>query len=556
MKAVWIIGAGVAGLSAALTLARHGQESVLVSSAPSVRAQSVMAEGGINAALDTKGQGDSMEEHFRDTMEAGCGLADPNAVRALTEGAAEVVRTLARLGVAFNRTEGGALDLRYFGGQKKKRTAFAQSSTGRQVMAALIQEARRWEDRGLIRRKDHHEVVKYLTRGQNECTGCIILDKYTKSCEILSGTGLLASGGLNGLFGRTTGAVQNTGAAAAAAYLAGAACANLEMIQYHPTTAAISGKRALLSEAARGEGGRLFVLRDGSRWYYMEEKYPELKNLMPRDVVSRETEAVCRECGQDTAWLDLTGVDKEVLSERLGDLTEFCREFLHRDPRREPIPVYPGIHYFMGGLYVDAAHRTTLRGLYAAGECACQYHGANRLGGNSLLGAIFGGYTAAQTILRDIPLPEMCAAEAEKAAEDWRALCGAVAARREIVSCAAAEAELSRILNGCLGIRRQEVSLHAGAAALAELTARVRAGWDREAGAARQYALEAQLSLAAAMVESALARKESRGAHFRTDFPRRDDARYQKTTVARWKGGSAEITFEPIAKEAQPCAII
>ena len=249
-------------------------------------------------------------------------------------------------------------------------------------------------------------------------------------------------------------------------------------------------------------------------------------------------------------------MDKEVLSERLGDLTEFCREFLHRDPRREPIPVYPGIHYFMGGLYVDAAHRTTLRGLYAAGECACQYHGANRLGGNSLLGAIFGGYTAAQTILRDIPLPEMCAAEAEKAAEDWRALCGAVAARREIVSCAAAEAELSRILNGCLGIRRQEVSLHAGAAALAELTARVRAGWDREAGAARQYALEAQLSLAAAMVESALARKESRGAHFRTDFPRRDDARYQKTTVARWKGGSAEITFEPIAKEAQPCAII
>ena len=138
MKAVWIIGAGVAGLSAALTLARHGQESVLVSSAPSVRAQSVMAEGGIKAALDTKGQGDSMEEHFRDTMEAGCGLADPNAVRALTEGAAEVVRTLARLGVAFNRTEGGALDLRYFGGQKKKRTAFAQSSTGRQVMAALI----------------------------------------------------------------------------------------------------------------------------------------------------------------------------------------------------------------------------------------------------------------------------------------------------------------------------------------------------------------------------------------------------------------------------------
>lgn len=552
MKAVWIIGAGVAGLSAALTLAQKGQESVLVSSAPSERAQSVMAEGGINAALDTKGQGDSTEEHFRDTMKAGCGLADPNAVRALTEGAPEVVRALARLGVAFNRTESGALDLRYFGGQKKQRTAFAQSSTGRQVMAALIQEARRWEARGLIRRKDHHEVVKFLTRGENECTGCIILDQYTKSCEILSGTGLLASGGLNGLFGRTTGAVQNTGAAAAAAYLAGAACANLEMIQYHPTTTAISGKRALISEAARGEGGRLFVLRGGTRWYYMEEKYPELKNLMPRDVVSRETEKVCRECGQDTAWLDLTGVKEEVLSEKLGDLAEFCREFLHRDPRREPIPVYPGIHYFMGGLYVDAAHRTTLRGLYAAGECACQYHGANRLGGNSLLGAAFGGYTAAQTILQDTPIQGLSAAEAAEAAEGWRAVCDAMAARREAVSCAAVEAELSRILNDCLGIRRQEVSLCTGAAALAELTRHVCAGQDREAGAARQYALEARLALATAMVESAWARKESRGAHFRTDFPRRDDAHYQKTTVARRHSGGAEISFEPIAEEARP----
>ena len=179
---------------------------------------------------------------------------------------------------------------------------------------------------------------------------------------------------------------------------------------------------------------------------------------MPRDVVSRETEAVCRECGQDTAWLDLTGVDKEVLSERLGDLTEFCREFLHRDPRREPIPVSPWHSLFHGRAVCGCGASHYVAGLYAAGECACQYHGANRLGGNSLLGAIFGGYTAAQTILRDIPLPEMCAAEAEKAAEDWRALCGAVAARREIVSCAAAEAELSRILNGCLGIRRQEVS--------------------------------------------------------------------------------------------------
>lgn len=551
MRPVIIIGAGIAGLSAAIALAEQGQKSVLVSTMPSERAQSVMAEGGINAALDTKGQGDSPEEHFRDTIRSGCGLSNPTAVRALTEGAPALVRALAALGVPFHRTRTGEIDLRYFGGQKKQRTAFAQSSTGKQITAALIQEARKWEGRGLIARRPRHMLVELTVDGQGRCTGCILLEETTKALEPLAGPVLLASGGLNGLFGKTTGTTQNTGAATAAAFAAGAACANLEMIQYHPTTTPISGKRALISEAARGEGGRLFVLRGGERWYYMEERYPELGNLMPRDVVARETEQACRETGQETAFLDMSGVSETAFAEKLSDLRQFCLEFLKLDPVQQPIPVYPGIHYFMGGLYVDAAHRTTLRQLYAAGECACQYHGANRLGGNSLLGAAFGGRRAARTILeegaRDAELPA-----------DGTALQRTLAAmekRKERCSCAAAQKRLAEIMNGCMGIRRSEERLAEGAEALTSLLLLLGRSRDSRVSGAEQLLLERRILLARAMVESARARKESRGAHWRTDYPQRDDARFQKTAVVRLRGGKTDLNWDAIPEEGVPWSI-
>lgn len=548
MKPVVIIGAGIAALSAALTLAEAGRQSILVSSMPAERAQSVMAEGGINAAIDTCKEGDSVEQHFADTMAAGCFLADPNAVRALTEEAPKVVRWLCDLGVAFNRRENGAIDLRYFGGQKKRRTAFAQSSTGKQITAALVQRARYWESRGIIRQYDHHELMDLVMDGQGGCAGCIVRDEYSKKFEILPGAVLLCSGGMNGLFGKTTGTTRNTGAATAAAFARGVACANLEMIQYHPTTAAISGKRALISEAARGEGGRLFVLRGGERWYYMEELYPELKNLMPRDIVSRETERVCRENGADTAWLDLTGLNEQVFSEKLSDLKTFCLEFLHLDPVKEPIPVYPGIHYFMGGVYVDDAHRTGMEHLYAAGECACQYHGANRLGGNSLLGAAFGGMRAARTILA---ASDEGGRMPSGAGDDFFASLREIEQRKEECSCAAGEKRLAEIMNGCMGIVRREETLGRGAEKLQELAQTLRRGKDPRTDAAQQLQLQRRVELAAAMVESARARKESRGAHWRTDYPARDDVQFQKTTLARKGAAGAEITFAEIPKEAQ-----
>ena len=513
MKRVIIIGAGLAGLSAAMELAKQNVGSELISPQPSERAQSVLAEGGINAALDLMGEGDSPAEHCADTLRGGCDLADPQAVRSLTAHAPLLVKTLSALGVPF-QMEGERLVQRNFGGQKKKRTAYAKSSTGKAVMTALIDEARKCEAAGLIRRWPHHTLADIVAEN-GTCTGISVRNTYTDGEVRFSGPVILACGGLNGLFpGRTTGTTQNTGDAAALAFARGAAFGNLEMLQYHPTTVAISGKRLLISEAARGEGGRLFTVENGRRRYFMEEKYPELGNLMPRDVISREMALLG---GQ--IWLDLTGLPRAVWTKRLPDLRDELKHYLKLDPAKEPVPVSPGIHFFMGGILVDRGHRTSLGNLFAAGECACQYHGANRLGGNSLLGALYGGIVAARS--------------AAPAAEDREPeKPGPLPAQPETPGFST---RLGDILFGGLGILRDETTLAHALSALDALSAETLTEGERR-----------RLALGRAMLLSALARRESRGAHTRTDFPERDDAQFRKTTVAAMRNGTAQISFRPI----------
>lgn len=506
MGRVTIIGAGLAGLCAAIELAKRNISSSLVSCQPSERAQSVLAEGGINAALDVMGQQDSPAEHEADTLRGGVYLADPNAVRDLARHAPEIVRWLRAIGVPF-QMENGKLIQRSFGGQKKKRTAYAKSSTGKVVMTALIDEARRYEAAGLVRRYDHHEFLS-LDIQDGRCRGAFIRDAWSDAVYRFPGAVICCTGGLNGLFpGQTTGTTQNTGQAAAALFRQGVRMANLEFVQYHPTTVQIPGKRLLISEAARGEGGRLFTLRDGEKWYFMEDKYPALGNLMPRDVISREMALL------DTpVWLDLTGLSPQTWRDKLPDLREEIRHYLGLDPAKEPVPVSPGIHFFMGGIWVDRAHRTSLRQLYAAGECACQYHGANRLGGNSLLGAIYGGIVAAQSA-------------AEEAAEGQEPVFTAASSEP------AAPARIGEILFGALGILREEQTLQTALDALNELP-------DSD-----------QVLLGRAMLLSALARTESRGAHTRLDYPDRDDESFQKTTAAVYRNGTVEISFLDIPAE-------
>jgi succinate dehydrogenase / fumarate reductase flavoprotein subunit len=502
-----IVGAGLAGLSATLAAAENGDKVILVSTTPSERAQSVMAEGGINAALDTKDGGDSTDEHYQDTITAACGLADPNAVTGLVEAAPGIVRRLLSMGVLFNMGGYDEPALRYFGGQKRKRTAFAQSSTGKQIMTAMIQTVRKYESNGLVERYSRHSFAGLL-RYEDTCVGCAVCDRYTGKINNLRGNAvIIATGGLHGLFGGTTGSLDNTGAVTAELFNAGIPIANGEFIQYHPTTATCSGKRLLISEAARGEGGRLFVNRNGKRWYFMEEKYPELGNLMPRDVVSREMWAL-----GEQVFLDMTNIQDEILKTRLCDTMEDCMTYLRLDPRKDAIPVSPGIHYFMGGIAVDERHATKLPGLYAAGECCCQYHGANRLGGNSLLGAIYGGLTAAksasETPVTEAPQTVEVSAKTHDVTLEDRAI-------------------TQTAMRSAMALSRNKQGLEVGLAALGNLAGNLPL-------------------LGRAMIMSALAREESRGAHLRSDFPERNDVDFCKTTVAVYDGENISVRFDDI----------
>ena len=516
-KTIIIIGAGLAGLSAALQAAENGCNVKLVSSLPSERAQSVMAEGGINAALNTKDENDSPEEHFTDTIKAACGLADPNAVWGMTQAAPELVHWLLKLGVKFNMSGYDDVDLRNFGGQKKKRTAFAQSDTGKQIMTAMIDAVRRKEASGMVERFSHHSFLTLRLCG-NICCGCVIRDEYSQETVELPGDAVIvATGGMHGLFGNTTGSLSNTGEVTAELFRLGVPLANGEMIQYHPTTVEIGGKKMLISEAARGEGGRLFTYRDGNRWYFMEEKYPELGNLMPRDITAREIWKISKE---SPVYLDMTEIPKDVTDRKLAGLVSDCQIYLHKDIRKEPVQVVPGIHYFMGGIYVDEKHRTPVRNLYAAGECCAQYHGANRLGGNSLLGAIYGGRIAAQTACEDaMTAKDMLVTETQELAD----LCESMSQPDK--------KKINKIMLNTLGVVRNRKRMEEELEKLCQI--------------------KGSLSLLGqAAIMSAIERTESRGAHYREDYPKKNDD-FARTTIASYNGQKIQIHFEEIPERRQ-----
>ena len=525
VKKVNIVGAGLSGLSAAITLARNGIACNLISSQPSERAQSVMAEGGINASMNTMGENDTIEEHYQDTMRGGCFLEAEHAVRNLTENAPDVVRDLVSMGVPFN-SENGRMIQRNFGGQKKKRTSYAKSSTGKIIMSALIDEARKYEVSGLITRYPHHRVIG-LEIDNNELRSIRVIDSFTKKISDFSGTTILCSGGMNGFFeGVTTGTTQNTGDLDAIAFQNGVTFANLEFIQYHPTTVGISNKRMLISEAARGEGGRLFIYRNGQPWYFMEEKYPVLKNLMPRDVVSREIIFAKQEEGcTGEVYLDMTGLDESIWKNKLSDLREEIISYLYVDPKTEPVAIDPGIHFFMGGMRVTDDHETNVRGLYAAGEAACKYHGANRLGGNSMLGAVYGGKKAASAVL----------GQKETLAEVTITPCSD---GKDLVSDPKYRKQLKELLLEGLGIVRDRETMEKVRESLKTLSQ------EENMNEIDRW----RTTLGLAMVESALARWESRGAHYRVDYPETDDE-FRKPTLATLVNGEIRLEYEELDQE-------
>lgn len=455
-----IIGAGLAGLSAAFTAAEAGFPCILVSQQPSERSQSVLAEGGING--EQSGGQTALQSHWKDTMKAGSGLSDPNAVRNLVRGASEIICGLMDLGIPFQMTEEGPA-LRKLGGHTRPRTVYAGNSTGKAILTALADAVRRQEAAGLVTRMDNHRFRKLILQ-EERCLGCFVQDCYTGATLRLYGPVLLASGGMSGLLpGHATGTVKNDGSVTAAVFRQGVELGNLEFIQYHPTTVPIPGKNLLVSEAARSAGGRLFTEKNGAPWYFLEDLYGPEGNLVSRDrAVTAMWKASFQTGSRLPVYLDMRGIPAELWKEQLAQLKEECEGFLHIDPEKNPVPVKPAVHYFMGGILVDEYHRTNKRFLYAAGECACQYHGASRLGGNSLLGALYGGKTAALAAMEDWKTCRTDARYGETMKTFPEMVDSPETGRIQGISYDRVQSRIGEILWNCLGIVRTKEDLEKG----------------------------------------------------------------------------------------------
>ena len=533
MKHVLIIGSGLSGLTCAVTLAEKGIRSTLVSPYPSERAQSVMAAGGINAAL---GADDTAARHAEDTLNSGGSIAGKAAVGGLCAAAPDIIRWLEDLGVVFSRNESGEVALRAFGGQSRNRTAYAGASTGKQIMTALIRVSRKHECLNMIDRLLGRHFHSALIR-DNKCYGALLYNEKERKIEtVYADAVVVATGGQNVLFGKTTGSMQCDGYAAAKLYEQGAHLKNLEFIQYHPTTIETPQKRMLITEAARGEGGRLYYLDGERRVYFMEDKYGVRGNLMPRDVVSK-----CIYDAPSQVYLDISFLGRKLIESRLYEVMELCRKYAVLDVTKESIPVYPSVHFFMGGLAVGRDHKTSVDNLYAVGECASMYHGANRLGGNSLLAAIYSGKTAAKAI-HELPEKNECPDFGEYIAEQEQALDKQLSSRSPF-SAVYIRYEIAKLMNDCLGITRTEEKLVEGIRSVDYyLSVSDKLAYDSDVSAYIGYSLRPMLLLARAILTSALARKETRGAHIRSDYPERNDE-FACCSICEYQNGAHRVSY-------------
>ncbi len=537
MREVLIIGSGISGMACAIRCAERGVHATLVSPFPSERAQSVMAAGGINAVLTDCEPGDSVACHVEDTLRGGAYLAGKQAVEGLCAGAEEILRFLEGVGTVFSTDENGRPARRAFGGQSYRRTYYCGAATGKLIVSALVMEARRWEAAGLITRRlracFHSALVE-----DGVCHGALLFDEGTWDLEaVYADAVVMATGGQNALFGKTTGSTQCDGYAAGRLFLQGAELKNLEFIQYHPTTLETAQKRMLISEAARGEGGRLFYVENGARVYFLEDKYGPRGNLTTRDVISREMDAAGREI-----FLDLSFLDRETIDRRLPEVRELCQKYRGLDVAREPIPVSPSVHFFMGGLAVRLNHETNIRGLFAVGECASMYHGANRLGGNSLLSALYSGGVAAKAIAERGEAPRR--PDFSAYAEDERRALRQKLDTQSPFPAVYVRDVLAETMRTRLGIVREEAGLKQGIADVDyDLSVAERIRYDSSVLPYFNYSLTGILSAARATLSCALARRESRGAHWRSDFPETDPAQ-RYASIVSYDGGRYSVRLD------------
>jgi len=560
---VIVVGGGLAGLMATIKVAEAGVPVELFSLVPVKRSHSVCAQGGINGAVNTKGEGDSPWEHFDDTIYGGDFLANQPPVKAMCEAAPGIIYMLDRMGVMFNRTPEGLLDFRRFGGTKHHRTAYAGATTGQQLLYALDEQVRRWEAAGLVQKYEHWEFTSVVLDDEGVCRGIVAQDLRSMEIRVFRADAvILATGGPGIIFGKSTNSVINTGTAASAVYQQGAIYANGEFIQIHPTAIPGDDKLRLMSESARGEGGRVWTYKDGKPWYFLEEKYPAYGNLVPRDIATREIFHVVVDLklginGENMVYLDVSHIDRKKLDVKLGGILEIYEKFMGDDPRKVPMKIFPAVHYSMGGLWVDYNQMTNIPGLFAAGECEYQYHGANRLGANSLLSAIFGGMVAGPKAIEymrglkksaeDMPGAPF-EAERKRQQEKYDAILKMSGTENAYLL----HKELGEWMTNNMTVVRYNKKLQETIDKIKELKERYKniniddtAKWNN-AGVPFTRQLWNMLELAEAMTVGALLRNESRGAHYKPEFPERDDENFLKTTMAKWTPDGPSIDYEDV----------
>ena len=568
-----IVGGGLAGLAAAMKIAEGGHAVDLFSVVPVKRSHSVCAQGGINGAVNTKGEGDSTWEHFDDTVYGGDFLANQPPAKAMCEMAPSIIYLFDRMGVPFSRTNEGLLDFRRFGGTKHHRTAFAGASTGQQLLYALDEQVRRYEVAGKVRKFEHWEMLSLVLDDHQVCRGLIAMDLQTLELKAFPADAvIIATGGPGLIFGKSTNSMVCTGSAVSACYQQGARYANGEFIQVHPTSIPGEDKLRLMSESARGEGGRVWVPRkqgdvrspssipENERWYFLEEKYPAYGNLVPRDIATREIFQVCIDGmgvgGQNQVYLDLTHIPAEVLDRKLGAILEIYEMFVGDDPRHVPMRIFPGVHYSMGGLWVDFNQRTNIPGLLAAGECDYSIHGANRLGANSLVSCVFGGFVAAPAAIEYAKNIERNGADGSRIYDQELKLQQEI--NEKLIQQSGSEnqyvlhQEMGKWMTDNVTVVRYNDKLKATDNKLLELMDRYKQISINDSNLWATMALPHarhlanMLELARVITLGALNRNESRGAHYKPEFPDRDDENFMKTTIAEYSGEGPVFSYEPI----------
>jgi succinate dehydrogenase / fumarate reductase, flavoprotein subunit len=567
-----VIGGGLAGLSAVIKIAEAGGTVDLFSIVPVKRSHSVCAQGGINAAKNLKGEGDTTYKHFDDTIYGGDFLANQTPVKLMCEAAPAVIDLLDRMGVPFNRTPEGLLDFRRFGGTLYNRTAFAGATTGQQLLYALDEQVRRYESEGKVKKYEGWEFLSAVIDSKGVARGITALDLRTMELRsFTSNAVILATGGNGAIFGKSTNSVVCTGSAQSAVFQQGVTYANGEFIQVHPTCIPGEDKLRLMSESARGEGGRVWVPRnpgdkrlgkeipEAERFYFLEEWYPKYGNLVPRDIATRAIHKVVYENhlgidGQPMVYLDLTHIDRATLDRKLGGILDIYEKFVGDDPHDVPMKIFPGVHYTMGGVWVDFNQMTNIPGIFAIGECEYQYHGANRLGANSLLSCIYAGFVSGPNALNYTK---------NAVAQDGDGGHSTELARQAEINTKLLKnegdenpfklwRELGDTMTKHATVIRYNKGLKQADEKIVELLERYKnvSLADRSQWANTSFAFTRQLKnmleLARVIVQGAALRDESRGAHYKPNFPERNDEQFLKTTKASFTESGPRFEYEEV----------